>query len=551
MISLYGVSYSIGLIAGPFFNKLFVDRVSLGGNFSYLIAPIFLLLGLQFIETLLSRVTQYLSIGFFSETQANIRIYLLRNLHNHSYSYFAKQTSGNLGHRIAAIEDGFESIMVYLIYEVLPAILSMVLTLVLTAHVNYLIALIFIVWFFSEIIVSYFLGDKALLASENFSNKRSQLIGSIIDSIINVVSVKMFSSGDREIRYIKKISNDEVVAKVSYEKKSLLVTIIVNIIDFGFFLVFLPILIYLYGQNRVTVGDFILIYGLFDNFGRALAEVSASISSTIETIGIMTSNLSLIFAKKDIEDKTDKVLNLKSGEIEFKDVTLRYGEVAAIKNLNLKIRSKEKIGIVGSSGAGKSSILNVLMRFYECEGRILIDGQDIKGVTQESLRNCISYISQEPILFNRTVLENIIYGRENYKEEELHYAIESANAEFVYALPQGLDTPVGERGMQLSGGQRQRVVIARAILKDSPILLMDEATSALDSETELELRAGMDQLMKNKTVLIVAHQLNTVRKLDRLIVMDCGKIVEDGTHETLLSKNGYYAKLWQCNILGF
>jgi ATP-binding cassette subfamily B protein len=257
-----------------------------------------------------------------------------------------------------------------------------------------------------------------------------------------------------------------------------------------------------------------------------------------------------------ITNHGNQPLAVKAGQIKLKNVTFTHdeGEGATLFNdFSMTVHSGEKIGLVGSSGSGKTTLTKLLLRLADIDnGEILIDGQNIANVTQESLREHVAYVPQEPLLFHRTIRENIAYGKPDASDEEIEVAAKKAGAlQFIRELKDGFDTLVGERGVKLSGGQRQRIAIARAILKDSPILILDEATSALDSESEKLIQQSLETLMKDRTSIVIAHRLSTIAKLDRIIVLDNGKIIEDGTHKTLLAKNGMYAKLWKRQSGGF
>ena len=255
-----------------------------------------------------------------------------------------------------------------------------------------------------------------------------------------------------------------------------------------------------------------------------------------------------------MDPKNREALKIREGQIVFKNVSFSYtGGNPVLKNFNLNIASGERVGLVGSSGAGKSTITKLLLRFADTvEGSILIDGQDIKNITQNELRSVISYVPQESILFHRTIRENISYSKPNATDEEIIAVAKKAHAdEFVSKLPHGYDTLVGERGVKLSGGERQRIAIARAMLKDSPILVLDEATSSLDSISESYIQEAFGELMKGKTTIVIAHRLSTIQKMDRIIVLDRGQILEEGTHQELLKKDGLYADLWNHQTGGF
>jgi ATP-binding cassette subfamily B protein len=257
---------------------------------------------------------------------------------------------------------------------------------------------------------------------------------------------------------------------------------------------------------------------------------------------------------QDVKDKADaKELKVRSGEIIFDNVSFRYGDKKLFENKQVHIRGGEKVGLVGFTGAGKSSFINLILRFFPLHsGKILIDDQEIAGVTLESLRRQIALIPQEPVLFHRTLRENIAYGKPNATEAELFYAAKLAHCdEFIQSIPQGYEAKVGERGTKLSGGEKQRIAIARAILVNAPILILDEATSSLDSVTERYIQDSLETLMQNRTTIVIAHRLSTLSRMDRILVFDQGKIVEEGTHASLLEKAELYAKMWHMQVGGF
>jgi ATP-binding cassette subfamily B protein len=306
----------------------------------------------------------------------------------------------------------------------------------------------------------------------------------------------------------------------------------------------------------LTIGDFLFLQTALGTLFNRTWDLSRVIRVWHEAMAEAKEMVEILEQPHGIMDRLDaKALTVKKGEIVFDRVRFKYGSSAAVLNdVNLSIHPGEKVALVGPSGAGKSTIVKLLFRFYDLtKGRILVDGQDIAKVTQDSLRDHISLVPQEPILFHRTLKENIRYGRPDATDKEIIQAAKQAHChDFIVALEKGYDTYVGERGVKLSGGERQRVAIARAILKNAPILVLDEATSSLDSESEHLIQDALKQLMKDKTVIVIAHRLSTIMQMDRIVVLEQGKVADMGTHEELLkTEGGLYRKLWELQAGGF
>jgi ATP-binding cassette, subfamily B, bacterial len=308
-------------------------------------------------------------------------------------------------------------------------------------------------------------------------------------------------------------------------------------------------------KGTITIGDFALIFALTAQIFECMWGVSNEVTRFTEHFGKITQGLRLTTQAHDIQDEPSApALQVTKGEICFNKVHFQFSDVEPLfSNKSVVIRAGQKVGLVGYSGSGKSTFVNLILRVFELQsGEIRIDGQDISKVTQNSLRQVISMIPQDPALFHRTLFENIQYGKLDATQDEIIQAAKKAHAHaFITLLPAGYESLVGERGIKLSGGQRQRITIARAILKNAPILILDEATSALDSVTENLIQESLLELMQGKTTLVVAHRLSTLLYMDRILVFDKGKIVEDGTHDDLLSKNGRYKTLWDAQVGGF
>lgn len=384
----------------------------------------------------------------------------------------------------------------------------------------------------------------------------AEVNGTVADTITNNVTVKTFAGEAHEAKLAKDIARQyeqahrRDFALMSFEGSGRI--LFMQIFQLGTMSVAAMLL--LNGQIPLAIAIFIVTY--LQRLASQLFTLGELINGYDKILLQSTPMTEILLEPPLVVDKTDAALHVVKGRISFQDVCYAYNDakdVAVLKNLSLTIPAGQKVGLVGVSGAGKTTITKLLLRFDDIDsGQITIDGQDISDVTQSSLRRNIAYVSQEPLLFHRSLADNIAYGSPGASLAVIKHAAGEANAmEFINRLPQGFDTIVGERGIKLSGGQRQRVAIARAILKDAPILVLDEATSALDSVSEKLIQASLENLMKGRTSIVIAHRLSTISKLDRIIVLEDGKIVEDGTHDDLVKENGTYAKLWTHQSGGF
>lgn len=487
--------------------------------------------------------------------QNNISSGVFRYLQNHSYAFFQDNLSGAISNKVTLISYNARLIMERINLDLFPVFMNILFSVIILSTVSYYFSLVALLWSVAYLIVMTYFSRKISVHSKKWSKESSKLNGKIVDSIGNILSVKSFANTkhehkiiNKQLREILKRARTTLIfrRKIAFLKNSLLVV---------FLLMNLLFLLRMHSKMLLSVGDFIFVLNITVHLLWTVRWTSRNISDLLETIGVCKNGLSLVMKPLGIVNKPNaKPISVQSGKIEFKNVLFKYRKSKNIfENLNLIIEPKTKVGLVGFSGAGKSTFVKLLMRYYDLKkGRILIDEQNIRNCTQNSLRSSIAFIPQDSMLFHRTILENIKYGNLKAAKKEVVKAAKKANChEFIQDLPKKYNTVVGERGIKLSGGQKQRIAIARAILKNAPILILDEATSSLDSHTERHIQDSMKELMKDRTVIAIAHRLSTLRNMDRILVFEDGKIIEDGSHRELMRKKGNYYNLWNMQSDGF
>ena len=492
--------------------------------------------------------------------EAKVRLGLaddsFKRLINKDLSFFANEKVGALTSRYIDFLASHIAIQDLLVIRTLSFLISLIAGLIIVGQQSLLLAFILIILFI--LIIAQIKGNLRRRKPFRFARKdlMAESNGKVADALTNSLIVKTFANEKVEQKNLNIINNkyqDAYIKDLSMTSVGgstrILIMAITQIIA-----IWICAILVNNGQMSISVAVFMLIY--LQRIASQLFTLGEMINGYDKAL-LGAAPLSDIFAQETIvNNKSDaqKLANINP-TIELKNVSYHYNDNSddVLKNIDLKIKAGEKIGLVGYSGAGKTTITHLLLRFSDVtSGAILIDGHDIRDVTQDSLRKNIAYVPQEPMLFHRSLRENIAYGKPNATDENIFQAAKQANAlEFIEKLPKGLDTTVGERGIKLSGGQRQRIAIARAILKDAPILLLDEATSALDSESEKLIQDSLRELMKGRTSIVIAHRLSTIAKLDRIIVIEGGKIIEDGTHVELLAADKTYAKLWKHQSGGF
>lgn len=472
-----------------------------------------------------------------------------------SEQYFHDNLSGRIGSQINILADNIERIMSSIVADLIRGCSLLLIAFFSMYYVNPKFFYTLALWFVLFYSFSIYMSKRLVNLTDVHAQAETVISGQLVDSITNISNVRMFARSTYEVL---RLGNFLLETKKTFQAKKLFL-IILQSVQGGLIAMMLGCMVYflihLYGKNEISVGDFALILGL----GMEVAHISWYTMSQVDefhqAIGKCKQSLSYLIVPQDIADKQDGAeLLVKKGAIIFEGIKFHYkGTEALFQNKSVRIEGGQKVGLVGYSGSGKSTFVNLILRLYDVtEGCILIDGQDISKVTQDSLRKAIAMIPQAPSLFHRTLMENIRYGKIDASDEAVIDAARKAHAdEFIAKLRQGYEALVGERGVKLSGGQRQRIAIARAILKDAPILILDEATSQLDSVTESKIQESLWELMEDKTTIVVAHRLSTLLHMDRILVFDRGKIIEEGSHTELLNKKGLYKTLWDTQVGGF
>jgi ATP-binding cassette subfamily B protein len=484
-----------------------------------------------------------------------MRMSVLQYVMQHSYKYFTNNLTGNITNKIQDLSRALESIREIICWNCISTISTVIVALVMMYKINYLFSLILGIWVVIHLIMSFYFVKFINIASERNAEDKSILNGGISDTISNIMLIKLFSRRNHEIFHVKKNQEKEVLSnkKLIITMNLFQVAIYTAITTMLFVIVYF--LIKSWQNNLISNGDFVFIFNMIFFITQQMWYLSSAMANLFRDIGIAKQALILLTSPHEVEDlPCVPHIKIKKGHLIFKEVSFEYNKDSKLfNNLNIEIKPAEKVGLVGYSGSGKSTFINLILRLFDINsGSIEIDGQNIKNVTQDSIREQITMVPQDNTLFHRTLLENLKYGKLTATNAEIKEASRRSCCEdFISQLPKGFDSMVGEKGLNLSGGQRQRVAIARAMLKKSSIFIMDEATSSLDSLTEETIQKELKKMMQDKTTIVVAHRLSTLKSMDRIIVFDNGKIVEDGTHEELLGTKGYYYNLWKKQNNGF
>ena len=485
---------------------------------------------------------------------------------NHSYvlkqslNFFQNDFAGRIAQRIMQTGNSLRDSAVQAVDALWHVLIYAISSLVLFAEADWRLMIPLLTWIVAFISALYYFVPRVKERSVVSSDARSKLMGRIVDGYTNITTLKLFAHTNFEQQYAREAIKEQTEKAQLAGRVVTSMDVVITSMNGLLIVSTTGLALWLWTQSLITVGAIALATGLVIRIVNMSGWIMWVVTGIFENIGMVQDGLQSISQPVSVTDRDQaKPLTVARGEVRFENVDFHYGKRSGIiGGLNLNIKPGEKIGLIGPSGAGKSTLVNLLLRLYDVEGgRILIDGQNIAEVSQESLRERIGMITQDTSLLHRSIRDNLLYGKPDATDAELWEAVHKARADgFIPTLSDaegrtGFDAHVGERGVKLSGGQRQRIAIARVLLKDAPILIMDEATSALDSEVEAAIQESLETLMQGKTVIAIAHRLSTIARMDRLVVLENGKIAETGSHAELLAQGGLYARLWQHQTGGF
>jgi ATP-binding cassette, subfamily B, bacterial len=539
---LGAVACSVGTQYGV---KFLVDTLSQGVSASVWTA-FFLLVSLIAADNMLWRVASWIANYAFVGVTGDLRRDLFRHLTGHSPGYFADRFPGMLTSRVTATSNAVFTAENMFVWNVLPPCAATLAAIALVCTISLAMAGALAVVAGIMVCVMIRLAAAGRPLHHDFANKAAAVDGELVDVVTNMPLVRAFGGFLREHRRFDLTVERELDARrrslFYLEKVRIFHAVVTVVLTLGL----LAWSILLWDQGEATTGDVVLACTLSISVLSATRDLAVALVDITQHFARLAEATATLLVPHELRDHPQaEPLVRRGANVKFEHVTFRYGDGQQIfENISLRFRPGERVGLVGHSGGGKSTLFALLQRFYDVQaGRILIDGQDIARVTQDSLREAIGVVPQDISLFHRSVKENIRYGRPDACDDEVMEAAFAARCDFIGKLPSGMDTLVGERGLKLSGGQRQRIAIARAFLKDAPLLLLDEATSALDSDSEEMIREALGRLMRGRTVIAIAHRLSTVRKFDRIVVLQTGRVIQDGPPDQLMRREGLYREL--------
>jgi ATP-binding cassette, subfamily B, bacterial len=558
IMSLVVIIYAIDKSLRPYLLKIIIDNISEPQQTDILARiqlPAILYFSLTLgIPTCARLYDYFIEIKMFPNLRFNIANVCFNYLLKQSYSYYQNNFAGSLVNKLSDLRNSIPELVEIIINGFFSHSLALIFAIFTLWQVNSIFSIGILIWSIIFILGSGLLLKKFASLSNIWSELWSRSIGELVDTLANILSVRLFAREKEEYISFSKTFNSIVTAEQKLEWAYIWLWFFY---EYSFVAV-QGLSLYLLCKGRqggwITAGDFVVVLSINFAIVDILWHLTKNFSRFYILWGRIAPAFKVIIAMPEIQDHRDaRILKITQGTILFHKVKFNYKNTKSLfKHMSIIIHPGQKVGLVGYSGSGKSTFVNLILRLYDVtRGNIFIDNQDIRKVTQDSLHNAIAMIPQEPSLFHRTLIENIRYGSPSATDHEVIQAAKKAYAhDFIIKLSQKYHSLVGERGIKLSGGQRQRIAIARAILKNAPILVIDEATSQLDSITERKIQTSLWKLMQGKTTIVIAHRLSTLLNMDRILVFEQGKIIEDGTHNELLAKNGYYKTLWDAQIGG-
>ncbi|MBY0355424.1 MAG: ABC transporter ATP-binding protein/permease [Rickettsiales bacterium] len=517
--------------------------------------PIALYGGAWAVMIIIYRVQEWVGTSAFPRLHAEVRMAAFAHVQAHSHRFFSDRFAGSIANKISDLPRAMGSFIHLACWRLTPAISVTLSVLAMLAWMDPIVALILLVWTCLHVGIGLYYAQPINRLSAQTAEYKSALQGLMVDSFSNQLAVRLFARQSQEMDVLGRAQSTEQASHRAMLRAMCVMRFITDIPMLLAIMALLVLVVWLWQQQVMSVGELVFVmYGSM-NVMVYIWMLSVEMPQFYGEIGIIRQALELMQVPHEIVDTPAATpLILHGGRIEFDAVSFGYREQTGIFDaLSLRIEAGEKVGLVGFSGSGKTTLINLLLRLYDVQsGAIRIDGQDLREVTQASLHRAIAVIPQETALFHRSLMDNIRYGLPDADDAAVMAAAEKAQSHaFIMGLEQGYATEVGERGVKLSGGQRQRIALARAFLKDAPILIMDEATSALDSMTERVIQDKMQDLMQGKTAIVIAHRLSTLSQLDRILVFDKGRLIEEGAHTALLAQGGHYSTLWNLQAGGF
>ncbi|CDG49794.1 ABC transporter ATP-binding protein [Cardinium endosymbiont cBtQ1 of Bemisia tabaci] len=559
-MACFRICFVLDNLVVPYAFKILVTRLTAldknrTDSWIKLAGPLILLLGIIGLIELLFRLFDYMKVKTIPDFEVKIRTWIVRHLQGHSYQFFTAHFSGDLIKRINDLTDGISQVMMIVISSFLPTFCTTLAGVISFTYIHPTFGSVLMVWLILHTATYLFFSKKCSHGVALHAEKVSRLSGSIVDGFTNILSIKLFAPKNQETIHLLAPQAAEKQAHENALRLIMRLHFIISGLSIGFMGIgMIAYVIHYWQLGKLSIAEVTYIFYAGNNICNLVWVSVAEFPDFLEEIGYCQQALKLLQKEHAVLDAPNaSVLKCQSAAIAFQNVSFSYGpDNPMFQNQTIAIASGEKVGLVGLSGSGKTTFIHLLLRFFDLDkGVITIDGQDISTVTQASLRAAISVIPQDTTLFHQSILENIRYGRSEATDDEVVDAAKKAKCHaFIIHLAKGYHTLVGERGSTLSGGQRQRIAIARAILKNAPILVLDEATSALDAITENEIQQNLSTIMVDKTIIAIAHRLSVLAAMDRLLVFNSGKIIANGPHKMLLKTSSFYANMCRLQFHG-